>query len=106
MSAVKIKELEEVAKITNQIIQKYNPLDIIVFGSYAKGLVTFKSDLDICVIIDTDDRKKLAREMLLELEYDIDLDIVVYTPDKWEKYKEDESTFANVIKRTGVSVIG
>jgi hypothetical protein len=44
--------------------------------------------------------------MLLDVNYDIDLDIVVYTPAEWSKYKDDNATMAGVIHRTGVSLVG
>lgn len=34
---------------------------------------------------------------------DVDLDIVIYTPSKWLKYKDDKANFANIINRTEVS---
>jgi predicted nucleotidyltransferase len=96
----------EIEKIKNQIINKYNPKDIILFGSCAKGLVKRGSDIDICVILETGDKKKTLREMLVEVEYDVDLDIIIYTPLEWSKYKDDKASFANIINRTGVSLVG
>ncbi|HOJ10334.1 MAG TPA: nucleotidyltransferase domain-containing protein [Clostridiales bacterium] len=97
---------EEIENIKNQILSKYNPKDIILFGSCAKGRVSRTSDIDICVILDTTDKRQIVREMLVDIESDADLDIVVYTPDEWEKYKYDKAKFANIINRTGVSIIG
>jgi len=73
---------EEIEKIKKQLVEIYHPKDIILFGSCAKERVTHKS------------------------EYDVDLDIVVYTPSEWEKYKDSTATFAGIINRTGVSLIG
>ncbi len=97
---------EAVQKITNQIVNKYHPVDIILFGSRAKGLVRKSSDIDICVIKDTENKRQLIRDILLEIDYDIDLDVIVYTPAQWEKYKNDKSMFAHVINTTGVSIGG
>jgi predicted nucleotidyltransferase len=65
----------EIEKIKKQILLKYSPEDIILFGSHAKGLVKRGSD------------------------------IVIYTPTEWSKYKDDRANFANIIKRTGVSLV-
>ncbi|MCM8900641.1 nucleotidyltransferase domain-containing protein [Caldicoprobacter algeriensis] len=97
---------DEIEKIKNQIVNKYNPDDIILFGSCAKGLVKRDSDIDICVILDTPDKRQTLREMLVDIEYDVDLDIVIYTPSEWSRYKDDRASFANIIKRTGVSLLG
>lgn len=56
----------EIEKIKNQIINKYNPDDIILFGSCAKGLAKRGSDIDICVILDTRDKKQTLREILVD----------------------------------------
>lgn len=92
--------------IKNQILEKFKPIDIILFGSFAKGLVRKHSDIDICVITYTDNKRELVRDILLEVDCDFDLDVVVYTPEQWQRYQDDKAMFANVIKRTGVSLIG
>jgi len=97
---------DEIEKIKNQIINKYNPDDIILFGSCAKGLAKRGSDIDICVILDTRDKRQTLREMLVDIEYNVDLDIVIYTPSEWSRYKDDRTSFANIIRRTGVSLLG
>lgn len=96
----------EIEKIKKQIIDKYHPADIILFGSCAKGLIRKGSDIDLCIVMDTSDKRQTVRDMLLEVDYDIDLDIVVYTPLEWSKYKDDNATMAGVIHRTGVSLVG
>ena len=96
----------EIEKIKEQIISKYNPEEMILFGSCAKGRVSRNSDIDICLILDTVDKRQIVRDILTGIEYDIDLEIVVYTPQEWQKYKGDKATFAGVINRTGVSLIG
>lgn len=97
---------EKVEELKNQILAKYKPMDIILFGSFAKGLVRKNSDIDLCVIIDTNNKRQLARDMLLDVDSDFDVDIVIYTPDQWQRYKDDEATFASIINRTGVSLVG
>ena len=97
---------EAVQNIKNQIVNKFHPVDIILFGSRAKGLVRNRSDIDICVIKDTNNKRKLVQDILLEIDCDVDLDVIVYTPAQWEKYKNDKSMFAHVINRTGVSIGG
>lgn len=96
----------EIEKIKKQVIDRYHPSDIILFGSCAKGRVRKGSDIDLCVIVETRDKRQTVRDMLLEVEYDVDLDIVVYTPSEWSKYKGDNATMAGVIHRTGVSLVG
>lgn len=96
----------EIKNIHKQLVDIYNPIDIILFGSCAKGRVTGRSDIDICIILDTNDKRKVVGDILLNLDYDVDLDVVVYTPEEWDKYKCDKATFAGIINKTGVSLIG
>ncbi len=94
----------EIETIKNQIFNTYHPLDIILFGSCAKGRVTRSSDIDLCLIMQTEDKRKTIRDILINLDYDVDL--VIYTPEEWGKYKDDKATFAGIINKTGVSLIG
>jgi predicted nucleotidyltransferase len=96
----------EIESIKNQIVEIYDPSDIILFGSCAKGLVRRGSDIDLCVIMETDDKRQLVRDMLVNINYEIDLDIVIYTPSEWLKYKDNKASFASIINRTGVSLLG
>lgn len=96
---------EEIKCIVNQISNQFRPIDIILFGSYAKGLVIKDSDIDLCIIVESGNKRDIAREILLEVESETDLDIVVFLVEEWEKYKLDQSTFAGIVYRTGVSVI-
>lgn len=96
----------EIEHIKNQLVKKYNPIDIIIFGSCAKGRVTRSSDVDICIILETKDKRKIVRDILVEVDYQVDLDVVVYTPQEWQNNKDDQATFAGIINRTGVSLIG
>lgn len=95
----------EIKRITKEIIGKYHPSDIILFGSCAKGTIKSGSDIDICVIMETEDRRQAVRDMLFDLVDDFDVDIVVYTPAEWMKYKDDMAAFAGVINRTGRSLM-
>jgi DNA polymerase sigma len=97
---------KEIDSVVAQIVNKFAPIDIYLFGSYAKGVIKKQSDIDLCIITNTDNKRKLVQQILLEIDYDSDIDIVVYTKEEWDKYKEDPSTFANIIFRTGGSIIG
>lgn len=97
---------EAIKSIGNQIIKKFDPVDIILFGSRAKGLVRKSSDIDICVIKDTNNKRKLVQDIMLEIDSDVDLEVIVYTPTQWERYKNDKSMFAHVINKTGVRIGG
>lgn len=97
---------ETIENIKKQIVEKFRPVDIILFGSHAKGLARRQSDIDICVITETENKRKLVQDILLEIDYDVNLDVVVYTPTQWQQYKDDKAMFAHIINKTGVSIVG
>ncbi|MCT4563768.1 MAG: nucleotidyltransferase domain-containing protein [Maledivibacter sp.] len=100
------KELIEILK--KGIVDNFNPKKIILFGSYAKGTATEKSDIDICIIIETTDRRRLRREISKYiyaksgLDFDKPVDVLIYTIEEWKKYLLEKGTFANHILNKGV----
>lgn len=98
--------IEEIEELKNQIIMKYNPLKIILFGSCAKGIARENSDIDLCIILEYEDKKEKLLDMLINIEYHRDVDFILYRPQEWDKYIEDSGTFAALIKREGVVLYG
>ena len=71
-------ELERIVKI---LIEQYRPEKIILFGSLATGEVGEWSDIDLCIIKETD-KRPLDRELEVTRLVDQNLaaDFFVYTP--------------------------
>jgi len=70
--------VEDLSKILEEIIEKYNPLSVIITGSLAKGeFVRGLSDIDILVIVDrhVNDRERF----LLKTVKDVDIEITIYS---------------------------
>ena len=97
---------KQIDEIVRYITNKYRPLDIYLFGSCARGIVAKHSDIDICVIVNTDNKRKMAMDIQLGIECDADVDIVIYTPDEWQRHKSDPANFAYIIANKGVSLVG
>jgi uncharacterized protein len=72
----------EIENIKNQIENLYHPSDIILFDSCAKDRILKNSDIDLCIIIETEDKRALVRDVLLNINYNIELDVVIYTPEE------------------------
>lgn len=67
--------------VVNQIIEKFKPIKIILFGSYAYGTPSQVSDVDILVIIDSPLKENdLSKKIRQSIEYHFGLDLVVKTP--------------------------
>ncbi|HNW82274.1 MAG TPA: nucleotidyltransferase domain-containing protein [bacterium] len=58
----KLEVLEKLKRFSEIVVVKYNPLKIILFGSYAKGNFKDESDIDVAVIVDKIDGSFLEKE--------------------------------------------
>lgn len=87
-------------------IAAYSPSRIILFGSQAKGTATERSDIDICVIISTGNKRRLAAELQALIDCDMPVDILIYTPEEWEECRADATSFAHVIDKEGTVLYG
>lgn len=67
------------------ILSRFEVDEIIVFGSWARGTQTKGSDIDLVVIMETQDnfveRGLVLTRVLWDFPYDVDF--VVYTPEEW-----------------------
>jgi predicted nucleotidyltransferase len=75
-------------------LEKYGAEKGILFGSSARGDIDKWSDIDLIVIKQTD-RRFLDRlkDVYEAIEPDFALDVLVYTPEEFEKMKEEERPF-------------
>jgi len=94
---------EQLEEILKRIVNNYRPEKIILFGSYAYGNPTEDSDLDILVVVKSSNllRYKRAREIRKFLWgiTDIPKDILVYTREEIDAWKEVKEAFiTNAVK--------
>ncbi|HNZ54984.1 MAG TPA: nucleotidyltransferase domain-containing protein [bacterium] len=54
--------LEKLRRFSEIVVEKYNPLKIVLFGSYAKGTNKEESDIDVAVIVEKIDGSFLEKE--------------------------------------------
>jgi len=90
MSTVLQERLEKIVRG----LEKYGADKAILFGSAARGDVDRWSDVDLIVIKQTD-RRFLDRlkDVYEAIEPDFALDVLVYTPEEFERMKEEERPF-------------
>ena len=96
----------EVDFIKNQVILSYSPAKIILFGSHTKGTAVLKSDIDLCIIKDTDNKRKLLTDMYLNIESSKPFDLILYTTAEWNECINDTTSFACLINKKGIVVYG
>lgn len=72
------------------IVSAGNTEKIILFGSYAYGKPTTDSDIDLMIVMDTDEsphkRSVVLRKALKGL--GVSKDIIVKTPDEFKRFKD------------------
>ncbi len=94
---------EKISAITKRIAQSLNPEKIILFGSYAWGKPDKDSDLDLFVIMESEERpmKRAAsiRHVLKDLY--VPMDILVRTPAELKHRIDIGDPFIEKIMRDG-----
>lgn len=67
--------------VVQQIVAKFKPIKIVLFGSYAYGKPTPVSDVDLLVIMDSSlKERQLSISIRKTIEYHFGLDLIVKTP--------------------------
>ena len=89
---------EHVRRVLDRIVEEAQRLGrleaVILFGSWASGMVGPDSDLDVLVVADVDDEIEAAAKLRVALyEAGLPMDIVVYSPDEW-RWARDLPGFA------------
>ncbi|MCD4817155.1 MAG: nucleotidyltransferase domain-containing protein [Candidatus Cloacimonetes bacterium] len=99
-----------IKEIADLIAKDYNPKKIILFGSYAMGNATSESDLDLLIVSDIEKnlpRRKRGLSLLFKLrKYHFSKDILIYTKEEIEKWKNVYSAFITEINKNGVLLYG
>ena len=99
---------KQIKSITSQIIKKYKPDKIILFGSAAKG--EFNSDSDADFLIIKQETPHFGADRIRELSRiigrDIAVDFLIYRPDEFEKRLSMGDPFLKSIIKEGKVLYG
>src|SRR5436305_11010021 len=93
----------EIDTLVRRIVARIKPRKVIVFGSYAKGTATARSDLDLFLIKETDLPRAHRADALKPIlaQALIPVDVHVYTPEEVEELGKEPLSFIQSILRTG-----
>ncbi|MFH1048466.1 MAG: nucleotidyltransferase domain-containing protein [Patescibacteria group bacterium] len=96
-----MKNKKEIKRITDQIVKKYKPEKIILFGSFAYGKPKPSSDIDLLIIKNSGKIKvERIKEVLMKVESEIPLEPLVYTPKEiQERLDLGDFFFQNVFRK-------
>lgn len=85
-----------------EVVEKFRPEKIILFGSYAYGEPTLDSDIDLLVVLPFEGHPaRKAVEILISIDYHFPLDLIVRTPRNIEKRLEMGDFFIQEILHKG-----
>lgn len=97
----------QISSITDQLVKKYKPQKIFLFGSSVSGKMTGDSDLDFLIIKDD---KKDPYDRIVEVyglvKKDIAADFLVYTPQEFAKRLKLGDPFITSILSEGKVLYG
>ena len=93
---------KELARWLPLLIEHEHPEKITVFGSYSAGQIHEWSDVDMVIVKDTDARfLDRTRDILLLLKPRVGLDVLVYTPEEFERLSQERAFVRNEIVQKG-----
>lgn len=86
-----------------RIVERFHPAKIILFGSHARGSAGPDSDVDLLVVMDVkDSKRRQAVEIDLALsDRTFPLDLIVVTPEEFERYRDVAGHIAYPAVREG-----
>ena len=97
--------LTGIRNVTRQIVQQFHPQKVILFGSYAYGQPTEDSDVDLLVVMDTDESPlHVAAKIAAAIEHPFPLDIVVRTPVEFASAVHRKGVFATEVVTKGITL--
>jgi predicted nucleotidyltransferase len=99
---------DQINQVVEKIVKNVHPDKVILFGSYANGNPGEDSDLDLLVIKDMPQKRiQRGREIRKHLRgTGIPIDLLVYTPQEIEEWRETKAAFITQIIDQGQVLYG
>lgn len=107
------KQLQIIEEIKNRL-SILNPARVILFGSHAQGAAGVDSDIDLIVVLNTEEasgsfREKMAdivavRKLLADINRQVALDVLVYSKKEWEAFLASRSSFSREVLEKGITL--
>jgi uncharacterized protein len=95
---------EDVTDLVDHIATRFNPAQIILFGSHATGTAADESDVDLLVVTETGGRPiRRAVEIFCTLDHRFAVDLFVRSPEQLEKPSPSDILLREILAE-GVTV--
>jgi uncharacterized protein len=94
---------EQITHAVHRLVERFQPERVILFGSHARGTADERSDVDLLVISKFAGKR---RELLVEMDRTLRgigfaRDIVLLTPEEYERDRDIPGTVARPASREG-----
>ena len=90
--------------LVRQIVEKFHPQKIILFGSYARGNPGPESDVDLLVIMKENNAGRQSLKIREALDINFGVDLIVRSPEQVRQRIEWGDSFLQDITREGNTV--
>ncbi len=93
----------QINAVVQKIVQEFNPEKVILFGSYAYGKPNIDSDVDLLVVMESDERpaKRAIRVVRQLLDVPFPMDVLVRTPQEIKQRLQSNDCFVREIVARG-----
>lgn len=104
----KVYSRQELVDIIRQVAEEADVEKAFLFGSYARGTATRRSDVDVVFIVQTDEpffqrRPDILSELYRHLDK-VSIEFLVYTPEEWGQMQASGNRFVRKILQEGIIV--
>ena len=96
--------MDEIQILCNRIVELIRPQAVILF-SQKVGLDGKVSSFKLCVIA-TGDPAEVEGKIYLSVDCPLSFDVLVYSPEDWDRLRKDAFSFACRIYKTGRWIYG
>ena len=95
-----------IKSLVQRIVEEVNPLRILVFGSSSRNEITIDSDIDILIVMPEGTHQRHTAQLLYKniRGIGVPFDILVTTPSKLEKHKDNIGLIYRTILKEGKEV--
>lgn len=94
---------EMIEEVVRQIVARFRPQKVILFGSYAYGAPTPDSDVDLLVVLETSRRNvDVAVEIRQAVDFPFPTDLLVRTPQQIAERLAQGDAFLREVTTRGI----
>lgn len=95
-------DARSVQNLCDQIVERFQPERIVLFGSHAYGTPTDVSDVDLLVVLPFEGKRwEKEREILQAVAPSFSIDLLVYTPENLRWRLEQNDFFLREVVQKG-----